>query len=118
MLADYFTKAQQGKLFRLTRDIIMGISSYPVEGYAEINEHENMTGEPLTQKIVPKWMYAQALCGNRIDQTKLEKIEKDDYPNSSSIWIILNYRLNLLFNLLALVLSRIVISNYKFIAYR
>ena len=54
MLADYFTKAQQGKLFRLTRDIIMGISSYPVEGDAEINEHENMTGEPLTQKIVPK----------------------------------------------------------------
>ena len=39
MLADYFTRMQQGKLFRLLRDIIMGISPYPIEECVENNDY-------------------------------------------------------------------------------
>ena len=57
MLADFYTKPLQGSLFRKMRDIIMGISPFPIEERVEGNEGPNGT----ENKPIPKMTYAQAL---------------------------------------------------------
>ena len=41
MIADYFTKPLQGSLFRKMRDIIMGVTSFPVEERVEISDEKS-----------------------------------------------------------------------------
>ena len=41
MIADYFTKPLQGSLFRKMRDIIMGVTSFPVEERVEIRDEKS-----------------------------------------------------------------------------
>ena len=41
MIADYFTKPLQGSLFRNMRDIIMGVTSFPVEERVEIKDEKS-----------------------------------------------------------------------------
>ena len=40
MIADHFTKPLQGSLFRKMRDIIMGVTSFPVEERVEIKDEK------------------------------------------------------------------------------
>ena len=41
MIADYFTKPLQGSLFRKMRDIIMGVTLFPVEKRVEIRDEKS-----------------------------------------------------------------------------
>ena len=41
MIADYFTKSLQRSLFRKIRDIIIGVTSFPVEERVEIRDEKS-----------------------------------------------------------------------------
>ena len=73
MVADYFTKPLQGKLFKIIRDYIMGISEIPIEERVETDTNvkkyvsENMAigpqGSDQTKEV--RKTYAQILTDMR-----------------------------------------------------
>jgi hypothetical protein len=60
MIADFFTKPLQGALCRKMRDIIMGLSPFPVEECVEKN-HKNATMDKVNNPV-KQMTYADALC--------------------------------------------------------
>ena len=73
MLAYYFTKAQQGKLFRKMRDIFMGVSKYPIEEcVGKGDEIDTIAAHTTKNKTKPKLMYAQVLCGTTESGSEIE----------------------------------------------
>ena len=51
MIADYFTKPLQGSLFRKMRDIIMGVTSFPVEERVEIRDEKSTEKKYETNQL-------------------------------------------------------------------
>ena len=78
MLADYFTKPQQGKLFKTMRDIIMGIAKYPIEECVGKGDPEctidglTIKEDKTSNKVKPKMTYAQVLRGTTENVLKIE----------------------------------------------
>jgi hypothetical protein len=63
MLADYYTKPLQGSLFKKMRDIIMGISPYPIE--ERVGNNISPIGNE--KKPIPLMTYAQALTAGEAE---------------------------------------------------
>ena len=70
MIADYFTKSLEGKLFKHMRDIIMGLAPFPVEECVEVRNIEST--RKVSKTGMNKAMYAEVVCG-RITVTKEEE---------------------------------------------
>ena len=54
MIADFFTKPLQGKLFRFIRDIVMGLAPFPVKesaGFYEISDKKLFVEECFFNQI-------------------------------------------------------------------
>ena len=71
MIADYFTKPLQGKLFKYMRDIIMGLAPFPVEERVEVNVKEST--RKVHQTEVADRTYADAVRGNSNESGRCKK---------------------------------------------
>ena len=87
MLADYFTKAWQGKLFTKMIDIIMGISCYS-RGVSWKSEKEDTTGGQTIQNIGPKTDLCSGATWSRRRAARIRSLVMINIQIAHSIWII------------------------------
>ena len=81
MIADFLTKPLQGKLFKYLRDIIMGLSPFPME--ERVGLYENSNKKSIVEECISKQEKCEPLKDKKISWADVVKGRKNlDFKSS------------------------------------